>query len=240
MTEALYLEDSYLKECEATVTKVDGRYVVLDKTVLYPIGGGQPYDTGKLIREKEKFSVVFVKRFGDDISHEVDREGLKVGDKVKCVLDWDRRYSLMRYHTAAHVLSAIFHKESGALITGNQKSVDRARIDFDLEDFDREKIASYIEKANKELKRNLEVRSYYLPRKEVLKNPSMIKLKNVLPKNLEKLRVVEIGDVDKQADGGTHVKNTGEVGEIEFVKAENKGKSNRRVYFKLKSNIYKA
>ena len=175
-----------------------------------------------------------MKKIGEDISHEVDKEGLKVGDKLKCILDWERRYRLMRYHTAAHILSAVFHKEANALITGNQKDEGKARIDFDLENFDREKINDYIKKANEILKRNLEVKVYYLPKEEAFKDPNLFKLKNVLPKNLEKLRIVEIGDVDKQADGGTHVKNTKEIGEIEFIKAENKGKSNRRVYFKIR------
>ncbi len=234
MTGLLYLEDAYLKEVEAKVVKVDGKFVVLDRTIFYPIGGGQNCDKGKLIRDGEEFNVVYVRKIGNDVSHEVDKEGLKVGDKVKEVLDWDRRYLFMRDHTAAHVLSAVFHRETGALITGNQKGEDKSRIDFDLENFDREKISEYIEKANEILKRGLEVKAYYLPKDEALKDPAMFKLKNVLPKNLEELRIVEIGDVDKQADGGTHVKNTKEVGEIEFIKAENKGKNNRRVYFRLK------
>ncbi len=234
MTEILYLEDSYLKECEATVIRVDGKYIVLDKTIFYPTSGGQECDKGKLVRNGEEFNVVFVKKIGEDISHEVDKEGLKIGDQVKCILDWNRRYSLMKYHTAAHILSAVFHKEANALITGNQKDEDKARIDFDLENFDRDKINEYIKKANEIIKRDLEVKAYYLSKEEAFKDPNLFKLKNVLPKDLEELRIVEIGDVDKQADGGTHVKNTKEIGEIEFLKAENKGKSNRRVYFKIK------
>src|SRR3989344_2482897 len=132
MTEVLYLENSYLKECEATIIKVDENYIVLDKTIFYPTSGGQEGDKGKLVRNNGEFNVVFVKKIGEDISHEVNKEGLKVGDKVKCILDWERRYKLMKYHTAAHILSAVFHKEANALITGNQKDEGKARIDFDL------------------------------------------------------------------------------------------------------------
>ncbi|MBS7634798.1 alanyl-tRNA editing protein, partial [Candidatus Bathyarchaeota archaeon] len=110
MTKALYLADSYLKECDATVVKVtQGKYVVLDQTIFYPKGGGQPHDTGEIIRGDEVFNVVYVGKFGDEISHEVDREGLKEGDKVRCFLDWERRYKFMRSHTAAHLLASLIY-----------------------------------------------------------------------------------------------------------------------------------
>ena len=121
MTEVLYLLDCYLKEFEASVESVkDDKYVVLDKTAFYPNAGGQPYDTGKFIKNGEEFKVVFAAKFGDVISHEVDKPGLKPSDKVKGVIDWDRRYRLMRMHTAAHVISIIIEIDANALITGNQ------------------------------------------------------------------------------------------------------------------------
>lgn len=234
MTELIYMNDCYAKEFDAVVKKVDGKFVMLDKTAFYPQGGGQPSDTGKLVKDGEEYKVVFAKKMGSDVSHEVDKEGLKEGDAVHCVLDWDKRYLLMRMHTAAHILSEIFHKETGALITGNQLNVDKSRIDFSLENFDREKINEYVAKANEIVQKDLPIKIYTLPRDEAMKIPSVTKLANVLPPAVKELRIVEIEGFDKQADGGTHVKSTKEVGDMEVVSAENKGKNNRRVYFKLK------
>lgn len=233
MTEKLYLEDSYLKEFEATVSKVDNKFIVLDKTLFYPLGGGQLNDEGRLICNDEEYKVVFVKKLGEDISHEVDKEGLKQGDKVKGVIDWDRRYTLMRYHTAAHIISAIFHKEANALITGGQLNLDKARTDFSLENFDREKINEYFENANAIIEKDLPIKAYYINKEEAEKDSSLFKLAKALPGTIKKIRIVEIVGFDKQADAGTHVKSLKEVGKIEFLKAENKGKNNRRVYFKL-------
>ncbi|MBW2985980.1 alanyl-tRNA editing protein [Candidatus Woesearchaeota archaeon] len=234
MTELIYMTDCYAKEVDATVVKVDGKFVVLDKTIFYPQGGGQQTDTGKLVKDGQEYAVVFAKKVGPDVSHEVDKEGLKEGDAVHCVLDWDKRHMLMRMHTAAHILSEIFHKETGALITGNQLKVDKSRIDFSLENFDREKINEYVVKANEIVNQDLPIKIYALPREEAMKIPSVTKLANVLPPAVKELRIVEIVGFDVQADGGTHVNSTKEVGEIEVVSAENKGKNNRRVYFTLK------
>jgi misacylated tRNA(Ala) deacylase len=234
MSEALYLEDSYLRECEATVQSVkEGKYVVLDRTVFYPRGGGQPNDTGKIVRGDEEFAVVFVGRSEGRISHEVDRPGLNEGDKVRCVLDWERRHRLMRMHTAAHVLSATMNKELGVLITGNQLGEDKTRFDFSMEEFDRGKFDGIVAKANDLLSQDLELRVYDLPREEAMKIPGVVKLANALPPSIKVLRMVEIPDIDVQADGGTHVKNLNEVGKIDILKLENKGKSNRRIYFTL-------
>ena len=226
------MDDSYLKECDAVIESVkDGRFVVLSQTVFYPNGGGQPFDTGIIKNESgEEFRVVFVGKFDGKISHEVDKQGLRVGEKVRCIIDWPRRYAHMRYHTASHVLSAILHKEAGAKITGNQIFEDKLRIDFDLEDFDREKIQRFIDMANKEISFNQDVKTYYLSKDEAMKIPGIVKLAGALPPNIDVLRIVEIGTVDLQADGGTHVKNTSEIGRLIIVKAENKGKSNRRMY----------
>lgn len=230
----IYLEDSYAREFEATVEEVNnGKYVVLDKTLFYPNGGGQPYDTGTITKDGEEYKVVYVGKFDGKISHETDREGLRVGDRIKGKIDWERRHKLMRYHTAAHVISGVINKETGALITGGQLEMDKARIDFDLENFDREKISEYFAKANEIIKKDLPIKTYYMTREEALKISELAKLAKGLP-DVEKVRVVEIEGFDRQADGGTHVKSLGEVKGIEFLKAENKGKNNRRVYFKVK------
>ncbi|NOZ80504.1 MAG: alanyl-tRNA editing protein [DPANN group archaeon] len=236
MAKALYMDDAYLKEFEATITSVkDGRYIVLDKTAFYPNGGGQPHDTGTLLRDGETFRVVFTGKFSGDISHEVDKAGLKQGDKVQGIIDWDRRYALMRYHTAAHILSGVFNKEAGALITGNQLDIAKGRIDFSLEEFDREKMAAYFEMAQAIAEKDLPIKVYYMDREEALHIPEMVKLAGVLPPAVKQLRIVDIEGFDRQADGGTHVRSTREIGKIVFTKAENKGKNNRRVYYTLRT-----
>ena len=234
MTKALYLDDSYTKEFTAKVESIkDGKYVVLEETYFYPSSGGQPHDEGTIVKDGKEYPVVFVGKFDGKISHEVSEMGLEEGDEVSCVIDWERRYKLMRMHTAAHVVCAFFHDELGAQITGNQKGVEKSRMDFSLEEFDREKIEMCIDKANKALDQNIELEISYMPREEALAMPGMVKLANKLPPAVKELRIVKIGDVDCQADGGTHVKNTSEVGKIKLLKMDNKGKSNRRVYFGL-------
>ncbi len=239
MAEALYMDDCYLKEFDANVASVkDGKFVVLDKTAFYPASGGQAHDTGKFIRksDSQEFKVVFCGKFSGEISHEIEPvEGkeLKEGDEIKGFIDWDRRYMLMRMHTAAHILSAVFHKEAGALITGNQLDIGKTRIDFSLETFDREKIDEYIKKSNEIVEKDIPIKIYKIPREEAEKDPSMVKLAKGLPPGISEIRIVEIEGFDRQPDGGTHVNSTKEVGKIVFLKAKNQGKANRRVYFKL-------
>ena len=234
MTNALFLTDSYLKETPAIVVSVkDGKYVVLDQTIFYPKGGGQPHDTGKIVKDNEAYNIVYVGKFSGEISHEVDHSGLKKGDKVLCVLDWTRRYKLMRSHTAAHVFAALLHKETGALITGNQIEENHVRVDFNIEKFDKNLLEKYVLKANKLFNADISVSWYELPREEALKIPGVVKMATAFPPNLLILRIVEIAGVDKQTDGGTHVKNLREILKIELIKTVNKGKNNRRIYFKL-------
>jgi Ser-tRNA(Ala) deacylase AlaX len=146
-------------------------------------------------------------------------------------LDWERRYRIMKMHTSAHILCAIVNRETGALITGNQISPDISRIDFSLEQFDREKISDYIKMANDIVKSALDVKTSFLKREEALKVPGLVKLANAAPPSVEVLRIVQIDDVDVQADGGVHVSNTIEIEEIIGKGAENKGKNNRRLYY---------
>ena len=146
-------------------------------------------------------------------------------------LDWERRFRIMKMHTSAHILSAVVNGETGALITGNQISPDESRVDFNLDNFDRNKMSYYIDKVNEAVARELEVKTYFMKREEALATPGFVKLANAMPPSLDVLRIVEIGDVDTQADGGVHVKNTREIGKVVGLKTENKGKSNRRLYF---------
>lgn len=234
MTKMLYLDDSYLKECESTVVSIkESKYVVLDQTVFYPKGGGQPWDMGKLVKGDAAYEVVYVGKFSGEVSHEIDKPGLKEGDRVRCVLDWERRYRLMRSHTAAHVFASLLCVGTGALVTGNQLELDYIRFDFNFENFDREVLGDYVKKANQLFREDIQVKWYQLPKAEALKIPGIIKMAEALPPDIPALRVVEIVGVDKQADGGTHVRNLIEVGQIELIKTESKGKNNKRIYFKL-------
>jgi len=259
MADALYLSDSYLKACDAAVLGVqDGRLVSLSPQIFSPRGGGLPSDMGKLVKnlglkteasetegEAARLGAPLlpegkqlphrgssVKKDGLAL-HELDKEGLSVGDEVECSLDWGRRHRLMRMHTAGHILSAIMYKSGGILITGNSIDTDKSRFDFSMENFDREAFQRLIDQANSEIARNLDVTISYLAREEALKLPGMVKLAGTLPPEVRELRIVKIGDVDEQADGGVHVANTREIGKIVFLGAENKGKTNRRVYFSL-------
>ncbi|MEM2908647.1 MAG: alanyl-tRNA editing protein AlaXM [Candidatus Bilamarchaeaceae archaeon] len=230
----LYLIDSYLKECSASVVSLkDEKHIVLNRTVFYPKGGGQPCDTGKIIRGNEEFNVVSVSKSNGEILHEVDRSGLKVDEEVKCVLNWERRYRLMRSHTAAHVLAAVMNKNAGVLITGNQIEEDKVRFDFNLAAFDREFMERCVNEANAILQQDISLKIYELPRAEAMAIPGIVKLAGALPPQINILRIVEIPGIDIQADGGTHVGNVRECGQIELIKLENKGRDNRRIYFRL-------
>lgn len=235
MEGALYMDDSYLKEFEATVENItDDKFVVLSRTTFYPLGGGVANDTGILMKEGEKFQVVYVGKFSDKIRHEVSKPGLKQGDKVVGKIDWERRYKLMKLHTTAHLLAAIFHNKAGALITGGKIEPEKARMDFSLEEFDREKVNDYIKLANDLIQKDAPVKVSYMKREEALKIKDMVKLANKMPPEIEILRIVEIEGIDKQADGGCHVKSLKEIGSIEISKLDNKGKNNRRLYFNVK------
>src|SRR3989338_1765808 len=224
---APYLLDCYKKEFDAQVTKVkEGVFITLDQTYFYPIGGGQPYDTGIITSNGKAYKVIFVKKEEGEIIHEISDLGIKEGDHIHGTIDWDRRYILMRYHTAAHILSEVISKATGALITGNQLETDKARIDFSLENYDKEKILEYIAQANQIIKEA-----------ESILGEKMTSLAKGFSEDIQEVRIVDIEGFGKEACGGTHLKNTSEVGEILFVKAENKGKNNRRIVITLEKTV---
>jgi Ser-tRNA(Ala) deacylase AlaX len=228
LTRRIFWDDAYVKEFDAEVVSVGGDRVVLDQTAFNPRGGGLVSDTGSLGGSKMLEAV----KEGEEIFHVLETAGgLSPGDRVHGALDWDKRHRIMRMHTTAHILSAVVNGETGALITGNQISPGGSRVDFNLEDFDKEKMSYYIDRVNEAAARGLEVKSFFMKREEALANPGFVKLANAMPPSLDLLRVVQIGDVDIQADGGVHVRNTREIGRVVGVKTENKGKSNRRLYF---------
>ncbi|MGC9779275.1 MAG: alanyl-tRNA editing protein [Candidatus Heimdallarchaeota archaeon] len=238
MTELLYLLDSYLKEFNATITKIsdDGLDVYLNQTAFYPGGGGQPNDEGKLTIGGISFQVLKVGRDNNkDIYHKVDKKvDADVGSVVKGEIDWDRRYTIMRYHSALHILCGLIWKEFGASVTGGNMYVDKARMDFNLTDFSKERI-EYIEKRiAEEVKAKREIKIAILSREEAFQIPDLIKTKiNLLPPQIKEVRTVEIVGLDLQADGGTHVKNTSEVGKVKIIETINKGKDNKRIVIKI-------
>ncbi len=234
MTKLLCLSDSYLKECPASVVAVDGNRVQIDQTVFYATGGGVPCDTGILEKEGAAFKVLEARKENGIVWHALESaSGLNAGDKVAAKIDWVRRYKLMRMHTAAHVLgSAMFSK--GVLFTGNQLGEEASRIDFDCPaGMEKAMIEEGVAEANKSLLRDVELKIYNLPREEALKMPGMVKLADKLPPAVTELRIVEIPGIDTQADGGCHVKNLNEVGQIQVDRVENKGSRSKRVYFSL-------
>lgn len=236
MTRLLFQEDSYLREFKARVTQVLDMGVVLDQTAFNPVGGGLVSDTGVLEAGGRVYRVAEVRKDREtgSVVHYLDRvEGLSVGDEVRGVIDWERRYRIMRMHTGLHMLIAVLNRKTGVLVTGNQVKPDRSRVDVNLEKPDPQLVAEAFEEANRLLAEGRPVKVYFLPREEAMKIPGIVKLAKAMPPSIEVLRIVEIEGIDIQADGGPHVANTREVGRLVFLKLENKGKNNRRIYFTL-------
>ena len=230
MTRKLYWEQPYSKEFTATVVSIDGNKVELDQSLFYPRGGGVACDTGTL----NGIPVAETTKNGAQILHTLNAPpNFTVGSTVQGKLDWDRRYRLMRMHTSGHLLCSVFFSKANCRITGNQIEVDKSRMDFNLDMFDRSLIEGFVAEANRLVKQDAPVKTYFMARDDALKLPELVKLAEAAPPNEAQLRIVEIEGIDKQADGGTHVAQLKEVGEIRLVKLENKGKTNRRLYYDL-------
>jgi len=228
LTRRLFWEDMYMRTFDAKVISADSDRVVLDQTAFSPRGGGLVSDWGTV----NGVNLAEAVKEEEEIVHLMESPSdFKPGEAVHCVLDWDRRYRIMRMHTAAHILSAVVNGETGALITGNQIAPDESRVDLSLDHFDREKLAYYVERVNGVVRRAVDIKTFFMRREEALATPGLVKLANAMPPSLEMLRIVQIGDVDTQADGGVHVKNTREIGTVTGLKSDNKGKNNRRLYF---------
>jgi misacylated tRNA(Ala) deacylase len=230
-----------LKEFDSTVTHVsdDGSEITLEDTAFYPTSGGQPHDNGIITTTDGRlFNVIDIIKKDGVIVHKVDKIGLQVGNIIHGVIDWEYRYKLMRYHTASHILSTLINQETGAEITGNQLYHDKARVDFSLENFDRSLMQGFQNKTNDIIRKGLPVNFRILEREEAFKIPSLVKLRKQLSETIKEIRIVDIADnnfdFDHQACGGTHLKNTTEIGEIEIYELENKGKERRRIYFRIK------
>lgn len=236
MTEELFLGDSYLREFEAVVVELSGREVILDRTAFYPGGGGQPPDRGTLGIGPVHAGVVDARREGRQVVHVLDNPIPDTVRELEGSLDWERRYGHMRHHTALHVLSGVIWRNFGAKVTGGQMRSDRARMDFSFPEEWTTGVVGEIERlTNEALAEERPVKVYELPREEALENPDLIRTQvNLVPERVRMIRIVEIEGIDTQADGGTHVANTGEVGEIEITGHKSKGRQNKRVEFVLR------
>ena len=234
VTEELFSVEAYARTCEATVTAVTDDGVVLDRTVFYARSGGQPGDTGTLRWEGGEGRVADTVKRGGMLVHVVDDKAPAAGTAVVADIDWDRRHTLMRTHTALHALSAIVFRDYGAKVTGGNMEPGAARMDFELESITPEFGREVEEKLNAELSADRPVRVTFLAREVALADPDLIRTKvNLIPEAVDPIRVIEIEGLDKQADGGTHVRSTGEVGAVRVAKTENKGKAFKRMRIEL-------
>lgn len=232
MTERIYSTDAYARQMTATVvrTDVDDNRVLLDRTVFYPGGGGQPPDAGILSIGDDRLTVVRVTQDADGVWHWLEDGLPQVGTSLEGQLDWDRRYRLMRTHTALHALCGVIWRRFGSPVTGGNMEPGSGRLDFDIPDWSAEDLPLVQADLNEELARRRSVEVSFLPRDVADQDPSLIRTKvSLLPKTLTEVRVIDIVGLDRQADGGTHVNETGEVGSITIPKAENKGRGFRRI-----------
>lgn len=234
MTELLYLHDATQREFTATVVSVEGTNVVLDRTHFYPTGGGQPHDTGTLTWTDGTARVVEVHKAGDDAVHGLEGDVPSVGSTVTGTIDWDRRHALMRTHTALHVLCGVIWNEWRVPVTGGNMEPLTARMDFEFDPLP-EGFAGRIEElVNAELAADRRIDVSFLPRSTAVMDEDLIRTKvSLIPETVDEIRVVDIVGLDKQADGGTHVASTAQVGRIRVLKVENKGKGNKRVRLEI-------
>jgi misacylated tRNA(Ala) deacylase len=239
MTDLLYQTDSYLREASARVGAVNEELggVTLDRTVVYPGGGGQPHDLGWLETNGRTMPIVGMQRVGEPLWHLLDA-GVgplpSAGSQVALRLDWERRYRLMRTHTALHILCGVIFRDYGARVTGGNMEPGQARMDFEFERMQAELVREIEVKINAEVAAARAVRVRILPRAEAFQIPDLIRTKiNLLPEGIAEVRTVEIVGLDLQADGGTHVANTAEVGPIRIVDYKSKGRINKRLVIRL-------
>jgi misacylated tRNA(Ala) deacylase len=238
MTELLFQTDSTLQSVDATVTAVDedNHGVVLDRTVFYPGGGGQPPDRGTPRSGDTTYIVTRARKAGDSVLHLIqgDVPLPAVGTRPHGEIDWDLRYQLMRTHTAMHILCGVIFRDYGASVTGGDMDPLKGRMDFEFETMHKDLVVAIEEAINKEVANARPVKVAILPREEAFQIPDLIRTKiNLLPEGIQQVRVVEIVGLDLQADGGTHVQNTSEVGRIRVTDYKSKGKINKWIYVEL-------
>ncbi|HKE73369.1 MAG TPA: alanyl-tRNA editing protein [Acidimicrobiales bacterium] len=229
-SELLFLHDAYLRSAPGVVTGVDGDRVTLDRTVFYATGGGQPHDTGVLRWAGGEARVAEVRKDGGEVWHRLEGPVPAVGAEVSEALDWDRRHDLMRTHSALHVLCGVIWHEWGVPVTGGNMEPLAARMDFELDPTPEGFGPRVEELVAAEIARDRPIEVSFLPRSEAVLDEALIRTKvSLVPESVPEIRVVDIVGLDKQADGGTHVRSTGEIGRVRVVKTESKGKGNKRV-----------
>lgn len=236
MSEMIFQKDSYIKDFDCTVIEVieEENAVILDRTAFYPGGGGQLFDTGILELTSGIYIVKKAKKAGDKIHHYIEGQLPKADESGIGKTDWERRYKLMRTHTAMHILCGVVWRDYKAQVTGGDMEPLKGRMDFEFENLEKSLISEIEEKVNIEIanKRNINVK--ILPREEAFQIPDLIRTKiNLLPEGITEVRTVEIEGLDLQADGGTHVNNTSEVGRMKIVDYKSKGKINKRIYVEI-------
>lgn len=236
MTDLLYQTDAYLREFAARVVTLADGGVVLDSTAFYPGGGGQPHDTGTLTAVSTTYLITKVAKVNGQVVHFMAGELPAVGTAVTGQLDWTRRYQLMRTHTAMHILCGVVWRDYGAQVTGGNMDPLQGRMDFEFETMRQELVAEIETAVNREVAAARDVRVQILPREEAFQIPDLIRTKiNLLPEGIREVRTVELVGLDLQADGGTHVANTREVGRMRIVDYKSKGKINKRIYVELEA-----
>ncbi len=236
MSDPLYHTDAYLREFEAKVVAVAGAEVALDRTAFYPSGGGQPHDLGSLAWAAGQARVAEVRKREGEIWHVLEGAAPASGEAVRGALDWDRRYQLMRTHTAMHILCGVIWRDYKASVTGGNMEPLRGRMDFEFETMRQELVREIEEKVNREVAEGRPVSVRILPRDEAFRIPDLIRTKiNLLPEGILEVRVVEIQGLDLQADGGTHVANTREVGALRILDYKSKGAINKRLVVGLEA-----
>lgn len=238
MTQLLYQTDSYLKEFSAKVTEIDveAHAVILDRTAFYPGGGGQVPDKGWLRFNGQEVRLARAKHGPQGVLHMIEAEDAlpEIGAEVSGRLDWELRYKTMRTHTAMHILCGVIYRDYGAHVTGGDMEPLKGRMDFEFESLSADLVSVIDAAVNKEVAAARPIRVAILPRAEAFQIPDLIRTKiNLLPENIKEVRTVEIVGLDLQADGGTHVNNTSEVGTIHVVDYKSKGKINKRIYVEL-------
>ncbi|MBW3651759.1 MAG: alanyl-tRNA editing protein [Actinobacteria bacterium] len=229
-TDMLFLRDAYVTEFDAIVRDIDAgrRRIALDLSAFYPTGGGQPHDAGSLAGQP----VLDVRKEDDQVWHTLGGDGTlpAVGDPVHGEIDWARRHALMRTHTALHVLCGVIWNTYGKAVTGGNMEPLSARMDFEFDPLPADFGPTIEARVNEELAADRPIEVSFLPRDVALADPDLIRTKvNLIPESVPEIRIVDIVGLDKQADGGTHVRTTGEVGRIRVVKTESKGKGNKRI-----------
>lgn len=247
MTKLLYYEDSYIREFDAVITQVDqgdsGLRIALDQTAFYPGGGGQPNDVGRATIDGIRYDVSKVKKEGGTIWHALKfadestdggEPSISSGSMVSCELDWTLRYKLMRTHTAMHILCGVVWRDYGASVTGGNMDPGKSRMDFEFESLTKDLIGEIEAKCNVEIAASRPIETQILAREEAFQIPDLIRTKiNLLPEGISEVRTLNIVGLDLQADGGTHVNNTSEVGQLNVVDYKSKGAINKRIYIEL-------